>query len=601
MAVTPSEVLPAEAGPLATLPSAALAAFRRHPRVLPLVVLSLVVAALWVPRRAGPLDLRWDGSAYYVLGTSLAEGKGYRLLNEPGEIEACQYPPLLPLIAAAPQAILGTSDPVVVGRWLKLVFLGFHAALAIASFLLLDLFAPGWLAFLGALALLLNAQVTFHSNLFFTEIPYALLTVIFVLLSRGNDARVRQAIVAAVGVAAFLLRTAGIALLAAWVAESLLRKRFKTAAVRVLVAAIPFVAWNAYVHGVEHSPQYLSPAYSYQRAPYLNYNVSYAANIALDDAYKPGSRPASPRELLARVWQNARRMPIDLGEAVSDSREYWEYSFRSRFPGLHFLRRWGYYCPLLLLGGLILGGLVVLVARRDFLIPVYVAAALALICVTPWPDQFRRYLTTLMPFLLVALFVCLQVAGSWLRTLSPGRFRLLAAIGLIVVLGAIFDSEWHSLRAMYRYHLDDVTATARDGRVVEYRAFYHAGADEALDEGLAWLKRRARPEDVVAVSMPQWAYLLTGLKAVRPPLEPDPERAQALLDGVPTAYLVLCFRNVGSFNVPSLLPVVEGHRRAWSPVYRDKGGEVTIYERARGADRDTRMSSSDLGPGSESR
>ncbi len=49
-------------------------------------ILGLLVVALWLPRMQGPIDFRWDGGVYYVLGTSLAEGKGYRLLNEPGEI-----------------------------------------------------------------------------------------------------------------------------------------------------------------------------------------------------------------------------------------------------------------------------------------------------------------------------------------------------------------------------------------------------------------------------------------------------------------------------------------------------------------------------------
>jgi hypothetical protein len=52
-----------------------------------LLALSIVIVGLWIPRWAGPLDLRWDGAVYYVLGTSIAEGKGYRLLHEPGEIE----------------------------------------------------------------------------------------------------------------------------------------------------------------------------------------------------------------------------------------------------------------------------------------------------------------------------------------------------------------------------------------------------------------------------------------------------------------------------------------------------------------------------------
>jgi hypothetical protein len=62
--------------------------------LLLLLALSIVIVCLWIPRWAGPLDLRWDGAVYYVLGTSIAEGKGYRLLHEPGEIEAIQYPPL---------------------------------------------------------------------------------------------------------------------------------------------------------------------------------------------------------------------------------------------------------------------------------------------------------------------------------------------------------------------------------------------------------------------------------------------------------------------------------------------------------------------------
>ena len=69
------------------------------------------------PPTPGPIDLRWDASTYYVLGSSLAQGKGYRLLNEPGEIEAIQYPPLVPLIVAAHQRVLGTSDPLKVGSW----------------------------------------------------------------------------------------------------------------------------------------------------------------------------------------------------------------------------------------------------------------------------------------------------------------------------------------------------------------------------------------------------------------------------------------------------------------------------------------------------
>ena len=48
---------------------------------------SVVVAIallLWLPRLSGPIDLRWDGGVYYLLGTSLAQGHGYRIASEPG-------------------------------------------------------------------------------------------------------------------------------------------------------------------------------------------------------------------------------------------------------------------------------------------------------------------------------------------------------------------------------------------------------------------------------------------------------------------------------------------------------------------------------------
>src|SRR4051794_4874336 len=94
---------------------------RRHDLICRGVVV-LVWLALWIPRLSGPLNFRWDASAYYILGTSLAEGKGYRLLNEPGEIEAVQYPPLLPMIVAAHQRIMGTNDHFRVGSALRITY-----------------------------------------------------------------------------------------------------------------------------------------------------------------------------------------------------------------------------------------------------------------------------------------------------------------------------------------------------------------------------------------------------------------------------------------------------------------------------------------------
>ena len=561
----------------------------RHQRTftadrLLLLALSIVIVALWIPRSAGPLDLRWDGAVYYVLGTSIAEGKGYRLLHEPGEIEAIQYPPLLPLLAAAPQTLLRTSDPVIVGRWLKLFFVCFHASLIVATYFMLKAFVPRWLAFLGALALLLNVQVTFHSNLFFAEMPFGLATVLFVLCNRRSSNRAHEALSAVFAVTAFLLRAAGIALFAAWVAESLVQKQFKRAAVRLLISAVPVLCWSAYVTHVERSASYVTPAYAYQRAPYLNSNVSYATNLSLVDADSPGSTYASAPQLAQRFWRNFLGMGVTLGEAVSDSREFWQYhlTFRGqRFPLLKMVPPGSFYVPLILLGGFILGGMVVLIRRGEVFVPVYILASVLLLCATPWPEQFRRYLVPVAPFLLASLFTCVLSVGNWLRMSRRQLVRSGAPIALLIVSALILYAEWNSLYAMYRYHLDRVTSETSDGKPVHYRLFYYSPASKALDDGLDWLKERANPADVVATSMPHWAYLRQGLKAVRPPLESNRERTQALLDSVPVAYIILSPDNDGKAINDHIVPFVEGNPQAWRRVYMNEQRLVRIYERVR--------------------
>ena len=104
---------------------------------------------------------------YYVLGTSLADGKGYRLLNEPGEIEAIQYPPGLPALVAIHEMILGSNDPAIVGVWMRRSWLLMSLLYISSVFLLSRIFLPRSYAMLLALTCLLNYQMCFLSTLLF--------------------------------------------------------------------------------------------------------------------------------------------------------------------------------------------------------------------------------------------------------------------------------------------------------------------------------------------------------------------------------------------------------------------------------------------------
>src|SRR5690606_34522010 len=147
----------------------------------------------------------------YVLGTSIANGDGYRILSEPGAPEGIQYPPLLPLLVAAHQWILGSADPAIVGPWLRVTFAALFVLYAAAVYQL----ALGWLparwAVTAAVLCLLSLFTFFLSDLLFTEIPFALVSVAFVLLAQRPDAAGhpfrRDSLVFLLGCAAFFLRS----------------------------------------------------------------------------------------------------------------------------------------------------------------------------------------------------------------------------------------------------------------------------------------------------------------------------------------------------------------------------------------------------------
>ena len=196
----------------------------------------MLTSVSWLPRHRGAIDFRLDAGVYYVLGTSLAQGSGYRLLNEPGSIQAVQYPPLVPAIIALQQKLLGSSDPLVTGRALKLLWFAFFLLFIVLAYCCLRLFFSVAWAFAGALLCILNAQLCFYSNQCSAEIPFAVLSGLFVLVYRKG--LVGGALAAVLAVAAFFCRTIGIALFGAWIVDALLRRQFRRAALQSAIAII---------------------------------------------------------------------------------------------------------------------------------------------------------------------------------------------------------------------------------------------------------------------------------------------------------------------------------------------------------------------------
>ncbi len=369
-------------------------------------VLLLAWLAIWAPRLSGPIDLRWDAGTYYVLGTALAEGKGYRLLNEPGEIEAIQYPPLLPAIVAIFQRLMGTSDFFEVGCRLRIFYFILSGIYLLAVYTLArQLFAPIHALLIGAITGLSFYSFVYPSENLHTELPFALVSILFLLCQHRSAQPVCAVASGFLGAAAYLLRTAGIALLAAWVTESLIRRRFRQAAIRATVAAVPVLAWQTYIWHVTRSHEYHSPAYAYQRAPYNYSNVTYRENSMLVDPFRPELGRSSPGDLFGRVERNIVAIPLSLSESSWFAR----YFGRSSWVTLHKklaiplppdrLQRISLALSVCLVsvGLLAVIGAVVIATGREWFLSLYFGLAVGMVALTPWQIQFPRYLSPLTP------------------------------------------------------------------------------------------------------------------------------------------------------------------------------------------------------------
>lgn len=552
-----------------------------------LAVLLALGAGLWAPRLRGPLDLRYDAGVYYVLGTSLAEGRGYRILSEPGALEAVQYPPLLPAVGALHERVLGTSNPAVVGHALRitmcLLFLGYVAAVFALSRLLLT---PGY-AFLATLLTTLHAQTIFMSDFFAADVPYAFVSVLFFVVTfRNGEGRAstrapdRGALAGTLAVAAYAARSAGLALLGAWVAESLLHRRLRQAAIRGAVAIMALATWQLYTARVRASPDYQRPAYSYQRADYQFYNVGYLENMRYIDPFRPELGRASTTGLAHRVIENVRRMPISVGEAVSLHRGWWTgevEKLNQTVPGLG-APTWLADVALAALSIPVFAGLFLLAVDGYWLVGVYTAASVLLIALTPWPAQFSRYMVPLTPFLTLALVYLLAWTAGRLRRTPSARWHAMRT-GLIVAIGVILIQQAYTLYKSYTKHLKPAVYTDAEGQRRQHRLFFYDRNWRLHDKALDWLASHARSGEVVAISTPHWASLRTGLPAVMPPYEADAAAAARLMETVPVTYLIvdnLSFLDVGRRYAR---PVIERAPEQWSLIYFADDSGPRIYRR----------------------
>lgn len=551
------------------------------------IVVVVVALLLWAPRLSGPINFRWDASTYYVLGTALAEGKGYRLLNEPGEIEAVQYPPLLPLIVAGHQRVMGTSDFFRVGSVLRLTYSLLSTLLLLVAYALARrLLSPLYALLVAAITALSYLSFLEVSDALYAEIPFALVTTAFLLCHQKSGRPLLTAFSALLGVAAYLLRTAGAALLLAWIVESLIRRRFRQAAVRAAVAVVPILLWQVHIWRVTASYESQHPAYPYQRADYQYANVTYAKNNRLVDPFRPELGHVQLRDLSGRLAVNMASVPGAIGRSAVIPQGFVPYLLSQLQQSLHFhlSSNWrellldAFPVCMFVIGLLALAGGVLVAFGPQWFLALYFALTVAMIVITPFQNQFWRYLAPVTPLALIFLFTTLIAVRNWLRRHKSGRTAgvLVVAVPAVGILFAQIIVATHVFQTMRPVRYYDAAGRERRFKLIEYGSEW-----QALDPAFEWIRRNAMPTAVIATTVPHLAYLRTGHKAVLPPFVPDTDTARRLLDQVPVSYLVL-----DKFRRPGIserygAPVVAKNPQDWRLVFTAPDGETRVFERVR--------------------
>ena len=538
---------------------------------------------LWAPRFSGPIDLRWDAGVYYLLGTSLAKGEGYRLASEPGSPEALQYPPLLPVLVALHQWALGTTDSAIVAPWLRSSYLALFVIYSLIVLALAKRYLSLGFAVAATALCMLHIMTIFLSDLLFAELPFAVVSVVFVLVATGlptSQSSMREMASFALAAIGFLLRTTGVALLAAWVMEAVMRRRWRLAVARAALAVLPIVLWQAHVERVRATDEYRRPAYDYQRAAYQYYNVSYAENVSLIDPFRPELGSLDPGALATRLVTNLARMPAVLGEATSTTNPYWQLALErtNRLFGQHLLPvsivtvlTWGF-------GALVLAGLVILARRGAWLMVFIILGSVGLACTTPWPAQFTRYLAPLAPFLTIAAVSALTWIDAALRVRKLRWATPLGRMALASVLMLAFLVQAYSAQWTFRRHQNaeacsfDPTRSSADAA----RFFFHDRSWQAWEQAVAWIDAHAPPDAIVATTSPHLCYLLTGRRAILPPMEIDPVPAHRLLEAVPVSYVIVDELEFADMSRRYALPAVESHPADWRLVHEIDN--TRIYE-----------------------
>lgn len=504
-------------------------------------------------------DLNGDNISYYALGHALADGKGYTSIMGIAETPHNHYPPGYPFIVSlavrAGAGIIGV-------KMLNGVF--FFLSCLILYHLFYRTTKNVYITFFVTLLVALNASLLRSATTMMSEIPFlffsslALLLFSFLLERKKCDRRYLLLLLgtAACAVAAYYIRTVGIALvlalvatLAALLVASVWQNR-KSAWRSILAEARPL--WVALVAVAAFFLLCKMPWD--MRSERYGFKSSYMSQLSLQPG---GTRITDLSGWIGRVKTNAARyatkeIPSGLLMAPVDYNKPAD------------AKAWTLSAAILLA----IGAGALLLKKKDILLFFYTGGTAVILLF--WPDIWfsPRFMAPIIPLLLFLMVMGLVKAAALLLALLRVKARG-AAVALAVAVSGVFLYPNASLA---------LSSAAAAAKSKSYTAANSAPALAEYLDAIRWVKENTPKDAFVCTRKPEIFYLYSGgRKSTSFPNYATPEEIVEHLTSTKVRYVIIdwWFRHAYVTIIPAAQKYPDRFRVLWQTPSPEKDAPLT--------------------------
>lgn len=466
-----------------------------------IICVVLFVAVYWL-RLDKVFGMMLDDAWYLVLAKSLATGQGYTLVNSPTPGIMPIYPPAFPFLLSLLYRLFPQFPE---NLWLLKslsVVAMLVAGWAIYSYLTRERRLSPMLALgISAASVFCPPLVFLATSAVMSECLFMLCLVLTVMLiERGvrqwqmgmEQSLFRYLLPGAVfAAAAFLTRSAAIAMLAAVVLYLLKKRLIKPAIIFVVVVAAITGPWVIYSRMHAPTPAQMAEVNNYIVVPYTK---QFWQNIAGFEVFGETTAGQLPARTLGKAWEIfgasvGRMFVAPVFEALTATQSWIEQTGNA-----------GLVLSLLLSLLTIIG--FIHAARREATLAEYVIFFSFLLIVI-WPGELFRQVLPLLPFLLFYLALSVEAIhgfypGLKLLALPGTRLKVMGALVGVILAVNLYGN------AAYLIKLSGSLLE----RPVTIRIF------EENEDLLKWVRERVPNDGAITASNPPLVYLLTGRKTV---------------------------------------------------------------------------------------